>query len=101
MQIAGSTCAVCRQHVVLAREGKACPTCRVVVHRACETQSTCGRCGVEYAIPEPHSVDVRRDAIVPRSMRPGGSAALSIALVIITVFLLLFLLLFIIRISGV
>lgn len=87
MEIAGSTCAVCRQHVVLAREGKACPTCRIVVHRACDAQSQCSRCGAAYEIQELPIVDPLRDAIVPRSLRPGRPGS-PIAMAVIGVFLL-------------
>lgn len=75
MEITGSTCTICGQHIVLAREGMCCPTCRIVVHRACDAQSTCSRCGEKHEIPEPPVADVLRDAIVPRSLRPTHSAS--------------------------
>ena len=89
MEIAGSTCAVCGQHIVLAREGKCCATCRIVVHRACDAQSTCSRCGAGYEVFEPPIADVLRDAIVPRSLRPSRSTS-SVAMVVFAALALLF-----------
>ena len=89
MEIAGSTCTICGQRVVLTREGKGCSACGIVVHQACHAQSKCGRCGREYEIPEPPFVDVARDAIVPRSLRPGRSAS-PVAAVVLAALLLLF-----------
>jgi len=87
MEIAGSTCVVCGQHVVLAREGKACPACRVVVHRACDAQSQCSRCGGEYETQKQPIVDPMREAIVPRSLQPISPSS-PVAMVVIAVFLL-------------
>jgi hypothetical protein len=87
MDIAGSTCAVCGQHVVLAREGKRCSTCSIVVHRACDTQSQCSRCGRVYESQEQPVVDPLREAIVPRSLRPSRPGS-PVAMAVIGVFLL-------------
>ena len=87
MEIAGSTCTVCGQHIVLAREGMCCPTCRIVVHRVCDTQSQCPRCGGAYEIQERPIVDPLREAIVPRSLRPGRPGS-PVAMAVIGVFLL-------------
>ncbi len=81
MEIAGSTCAVCAEHIVLMCEGKSCPTCRIVVHRTCEPHSICPRCEAQYEIPEPPGADVFRDAILPRSLRPSRGTS-PVALVI-------------------
>ncbi len=89
MEIAGSTCAVCGEHVVLAREGKYCPSCRLVVHAACDDLNKCSRCGKVFEIHEPPIVDIRRDAFVPRSLRPSSNASPS-AMVVLAAMVLLF-----------
>jgi hypothetical protein len=89
MEIAGSTCMVCGQHIVLAREGMCCPSCRNVLHRACDAQSTCRQCGAAYQIPEPPVADVARDAVLPRSLRSGRSTS-PVALVVLAALALLF-----------
>lgn len=87
MEIAGGTCAVCGQHIVLVREGKSCPACRTVVHRACDNQSQCPRCGGIYVTQEPPVVDPVREAIVARSLRPVSPSS-PVAMLVIGVFLL-------------
>ena len=88
MEVAGKTCCVCGQHVVLTRDGKSCPTCGIVVHRGCDTRSTCTRCGGEYEIPEPPVVDITREAILPRRLRPSYTVS-PIAMVILALLLIL------------
>ena len=81
MNIAGNTCAVCKQRVVFAQDGKCCPACGVVVHEACDTQSLCPRCGRAYETQERPVSDSLRDAIVPRSLRssaPGSPVVMLI-----------------------
>jgi hypothetical protein len=89
MQIAGSTCEICGQHVVFAREGKLCSSCRIVVHRECDAKSTCTRCGREYKLAKPPIADPARDTIVPRSLRPNRSAS-PVAMVLLAALLVLF-----------
>lgn len=43
MQIAGSRCAICQTNVGTMRDGAACATCNIVVHKACG--ASCPRCG--------------------------------------------------------
>lgn len=88
MEVAGDTCIVCGQHIVLRREGKSCPSCGIVVHQECDTRSTCTRCGGEYEIPEPPVVDITRDAILPRRLRPSRTIS-AIGMVILAVLLML------------
>ena len=58
MQIAGSRCAICSQNVGTTREGAACLTCDIVVHKACA--GVCPTCGQSFlrgeqvqALPSP------------------------------------------------
>lgn len=74
MELAGSTCAVCGQYIVLAREGKWCPACARAVHQACDPRSQCARCGGDYALPRLPASDPLRDAILPRRLRPDSGA---------------------------
>jgi hypothetical protein len=75
MEIAGSTCAVCGQHVIFAQDGKCCPACGIVVHEKCDDQSRCSRCGRAYERQEHPIPDPLRDATVPRSLRPSALGA--------------------------
>lgn len=75
MELAGSTCAVCGQHIVLAREGKWCPACARAVHQACDPRRQCARCGGDYTLPRPPVPDPLRDAILPRSLRIGSGTS--------------------------
>jgi hypothetical protein len=94
MEIAGSTCAVCGRHVVFAPDGKFCGQCGVVVHRACDAQSSCTRCGGVYEIQESPVVDVAREAILPRSLRPSRSTS-PVAMIVLGVLVLLFFMAFV------
>ena len=96
MEIAGSTCKVCGQRIVLAREGKACSACRIVVHRGCDDQHTCALCGKRYEGFEPPVADVARDAVLPRSLRPGrtSSGLMVVVLAALLLFFMLFLIVF-------
>ena len=91
MEIAGNTCAACGQRVVFACDGKFCAQCGVVVHGTCDTQSTCSRCGGVYEIQQPPVVDVARDAILPRNLRPSNTA-IPVAVAILGALLVLILL---------
>src|SRR5262245_37142181 len=100
MEIAGSTCTVCGQHIVLARDGKSCTTCRIVVHRTCHTQSHCSRCGGVYQTQEPPVVDPVREATVPRNLRPvapGSPAAMAIIGAVLCVVLFVVFIMFLLR----
>jgi hypothetical protein len=90
MEIAGSLCALCGHAVVIAQEGKCCPTCGVVVHQACETGATCTRCGRVYEIQDRPIFDPARDAVVPRTLRRNRSRAPTAIVIFAGVLLLLF-----------
>src|SRR5881396_2697693 len=82
MQIAGSTCNVCDRKVVLSLDGKFCPHCGIVVHRACEAETNCRVCGRAFREDEHPSVDPAREAVLPRALRErntGVGVALLIA----------------------
>src|SRR5580765_7016417 len=96
MEIAGGTCTVCGQHITFAQEGKSCPACGIVVHRTCDNQSTCARCGREYETLEPPVVDITRDAFLSRSLRPNNTA-IPFAVAIFGALLILILLFFSMR----
>jgi uncharacterized membrane protein YvbJ len=80
VQIAGAPCNVCKGAIVFAQDGKFCPSCGVVVHRKCETESTCPQCKQPYA--EQTSGDSASVGIVPRALRSEMSAAPIIAVVL-------------------
>ena len=92
MEIAGSTCTICGQHVVLAREGKSCPACQIVVHCVCDAHGACAHCGRPYEVPEPPIVDLVRDTVLPRSLRTSLNAT-PVAMLALAVLLLFFLVL--------
>jgi len=89
MEIAGSTCTVCGRHVVFAQDGKCCPTCGIVVHETCDTQSRCPQCDRAYEAQVRPILDPLRDAIVPRSLRSSTPGA--VAMVIFGALLFVFL----------
>lgn len=90
MEIAGSTCAICGRHIVLAREGKYCPACKIAVHRECAAHNTCACCGGEYQMIQPPIVDGLRDAILPRNLRWNTQQS-PVAILILAALLLLLL----------
>ena len=72
MQIAGSVCSICKRNVVLAAEGKFCPSCGIVVHRDCEPGDACVVCAGPFQEHERPSIDPTQDAILPRALRAGS-----------------------------
>ena len=83
MQIAGNKCRVCERSIVLASEGKYCPTCGAFAHVACDELETCEACGHAFEHYERPKPDPLRDAIVPRGLRPVAAGPLTIALLLL------------------
>jgi hypothetical protein len=82
MQIAGSTCEICHRTLVLSSEGKFCSRCRIIVHRACESQTECHVCGQPFQDFEPSVIDPIEEAVIPRGLRDvntGMGVALLVA----------------------
>src|ERR1051325_3780229 len=100
VEIAGGTCAVCGGKVVLAAEGKACPQCGVVLHRACDPHDTCSRCGSAYKVHEPPVADPVGDAVVPRSLRASGPGTTVAVILVAALILILMFGLFILSLMG-
>lgn len=80
MQIAGSQCHVCKAAIVFAQDGKFCPSCGVVVHHNCDTESLCPRCKRPYQEYAPG--DSPSNAVVPGALRSETNAAPLIAVVL-------------------
>src|SRR5688500_9244396 len=80
VQIAGGQCNVCKGAIVFAQDGKFCPSCGVVVHRKCESESMCPHCKRHYEEYAPG--DSTSVGIVPRALRSEMSAAPIIAVVL-------------------
>ena len=93
MQIAGSKCTVCGGSIVVAKEGKYCAQCNLVVHLTCEANDRCGVCGEPYRAYEAPLSNPEQDAYLPPSLRPAGSGAptLAVVLVLLLTFLVIYL----------
>ena len=94
MQIAGSTCKICERKIVLGLDGKFCPDCGVVVHRACEPQTKCHVCGQEFHDCERPGIDPTREAVLPRGLRSSLSAGPPMAMLLAFVVVLLVIVLY-------
>ena len=90
MEIAGSTCNICKRHVTFAVDGKFCPDCGVVVHLVCEPGDLCGGCGRAFERYERPIVDPVGDAVLPRALRvrsagPGFAILMMIGVAILVI----------------
>ena len=94
MQIAGSTCRVCKRGILLSREGKFCPVCNVAVHLTCELETTCRACGQPFQNLDHPKTDVLSDAVIPKALRTprSGGPVFAVAVVLILVFVFILLL---------
>ena len=88
MEIAGSTCNICKRHVTFAIDGKFCPNCRVVVHHLCEPRDACGDCGQSFEKYERPITDPTQDAVLPRALRAPSAGPAFVALAMAVVALL-------------
>jgi hypothetical protein len=66
MQIAGEKCAVCGRRVGTMREGAACESCNIVLHKACVVGQACPKCGQSLLPTE--QVHARPSARVQRRL---------------------------------
>lgn len=83
MQIAGSTCSICKRQVTFAVDGKFCVQCGIVVHQVCEPRDVCVGCGrpfENYERPIPNST---QDAVLPRALRSRDSGPVFVALTMV------------------
>src|SRR6266481_5527684 len=69
MQLAGTTCAICRKHVLIDCDATWCARCSSVLHRDCLSQGDgrCPTCLSAYEPPETHFVFSR---VCPECFRP-------------------------------
>jgi predicted nucleic acid-binding Zn ribbon protein len=74
MEIAGRTCSICERKIVLSLDGKFCPHCGVIVHRACETQTKCHVCGQAFQENERPGIDPIWEAVLPRALRDKNTS---------------------------
>lgn len=91
MQIAGSTCSICRRQVTFASDGKSCHQCGIVVHQLCDTEDVCGCCGRPFEKYEHPMIDRTRDAVLPCALRPrnDGPAFVALAMVLASLFIVI------------
>jgi hypothetical protein len=94
MQIAGNNCKVCNLKIVIYSEGHYCRYCKTFAHTVCEPGNIWRTCGEPFQQGLPHQPDPRRDAILPRSLRPAvsdaGMLVVGLALLLIMIVLLVY-----------
>ena len=88
MQIAGSTCSICKRQVTFAVDGKFCVKCGIVVHHLCEPKDVCVGCGQPFENYEQPTTDPTRDAVIPRALRAPNAGPVFVVLVMVVVALL-------------
>jgi hypothetical protein len=89
MQIAGSSCKVCKGKIVFSDEGKFCARCGTVVHLACDSRTECDVCGQPFQQYEPPRPDPVGEAVLPRALRSGRSGPLIFAILLMVMFAVL------------